>query len=107
MTKKNEEVMEKAIKDLQNKLNHSVSEEEHLKVKGNLEQALDNLESAVGKYKYENERLQGKYNKEHSLVINLDQELENVREQLRQAREESVKHGKENDLLRGLVKLCL
>jgi transposase-like protein len=47
------------------------------------------------------------YHKEHSIRINLDQELENVREQLRQLREEIVKLGQENEHLKGLVKLWM
>jgi predicted transcriptional regulator len=47
------------------------------------------------------------YQQQRSIIINLDAELENVREQLRQAREEAVKAGQENEHLKGLVKLWM
>jgi transposase-like protein len=55
----------------------------------------------------EYKKMEEAYHKEHSIRINLDQELENVREQLRQLREEIVKLGQENEHLKGLVKLWM
>jgi uncharacterized protein YukE len=74
-----------AYKRLQNQCNEAVTKNSHLR--RNLQKQFEDFQ------------------KEHSLVIQLDCELENVREQLRQAREESVKCGKENEHLWGLLKI--
>jgi transposase len=79
------EVREKAIKDLK---------EEVASLSG---ENAKNINSVM--------ELEADYNQQRSFVINLDQELENTREQLRQAREESVKYGKENEHLWGLLKI--
>jgi regulator of replication initiation timing len=74
-----------AYKRLQNQCNEAVTKNSHLS--RNLQKQFED------------------YQKEHSLVIQLDGEVENLREQLRQAREENVKYGKENEHLWGLLKI--
>jgi transcriptional regulator with XRE-family HTH domain len=76
------------------------------------EKAIKDLQEEVASLSGENAKninsvmeLEADYNQQRSFVINLDQELENAREQLRQARKESVKYGKENEHLWGLLKI--
>jgi chromosome segregation ATPase len=100
-------VREMAIKDLQEKLKDSVPKFNHdraiEKLKTKLEEAENTMVFWYGKAgEHENS-----FNKEHSLVINLDAELENKREELRQAREEVVSQGKELEHLRPLMVLYM
>jgi chromosome segregation ATPase len=99
------EVREKAINHLQDKLEDSISKFNHdraiEKIKGELEDA----ENTMVHWMKKSDKHEADYHKEHSLVIRLDGEVENLREQLRQAREESVKYGKENEHLWGLLKI--
>ena len=53
------------------------------------------------------EKSEERYHKEHAIVINLDAELENKREELRQAREEVVSMGQELEHLRPLMVLYM
>jgi molecular chaperone GrpE (heat shock protein) len=76
------------------------------------EKAVEDLKEEVASLSGENAKninsvmeLEADYNQQRSFVINLDAECENLREQLRQAREESVKYGKENEHLWGLLKI--
>jgi chromosome segregation ATPase len=79
------EVREKAIKDLQ---------EEVASLSG---ENAKNINSVM--------ELEADYNHQRTLVINLDAEVENIREQLRQLKEDYVKVGKENEHLWGLLKI--
>jgi chromosome segregation ATPase len=79
------EVREKAIKDLQ---------EEVASLSG---ENAKNINSVM--------ELETDYNHQRALVINLDAEVENKREQLRQLKEDHVKVGKENEHLWGLLKI--
>jgi RNA polymerase sigma factor (sigma-70 family) len=83
--KREKEVMEKAIKDLQ---------EEVASLSG---ENAKNINSVM--------ELEADYNHQRALVINLDAEVENLREHLREVREEYVKVGKENEHLWGLLKI--
>lgn len=100
-------VREKAIKDLQEKLEVSVSKFNHdraiEKLKGELKEAEDTMVYWMKK----SDKHEADYHKEHSIVINLDQELENKREELRQAREEVVSLGQELEHLRPLMVLYM
>jgi predicted transcriptional regulator len=85
------EVARKGIEDLEMKIeDECVSKKEYDKLQEKL-----NSEKSY-EIAYHNQR---------SSIIELDQELENKSEQLRQAREESVKYGKENEHLWGLLKI--
>jgi hypothetical protein len=101
MTKKNEEVMEKAIKDLELKLENSVALDKYKKTHEDMEYYKDELKISVLSRKKSEE----KYQNEHSLVIHLDQELENVREQLKKSEENNKRYLEENKAFRSLVKL--
>jgi chromosome segregation ATPase len=79
------EVREKAIKDLQ---------EEVASLSG---ENAKNINSVM--------ELEADYNHQRALVINLDAEVENKREQLRQLKEDHVKVCKENEHLWGLLKI--
>jgi chromosome segregation ATPase len=79
------EVREKAIKDLQ---------EEVASLSG---ENAKNINSVM--------ELEADYNHQRALVINLDAEVGNLREHLREVREEYVKVGKENEHLWGLLKI--
>jgi deoxyadenosine/deoxycytidine kinase len=96
------EVREKAIKDLEMKI-----EDEHVPKKA-YESEVQLREKYLDKFQLAKnllEKSEADYHKEHSLAIQLDGEVENLREQLRQSREESVKYGKENEHLWGLLKI--
>jgi chromosome segregation ATPase len=96
------EVREKAIEDLK------MSIEDEYVPKGRFDLVSHQYDTLKGICQDQGNQIiehKESYEKEHSLVINLDAELENAREQLRQAREESVKHGKENEHLWGLLKI--
>jgi transcriptional regulator with XRE-family HTH domain len=99
------EVREKAIKDLQDNAKDSVPRSEFLRLHEDHKAKNDEIHSKLTSEMMLNKRVSELYDKEHSLVIQLDAELENVREQLRQAREESVNYGKENEHLWGLLKI--
>ena len=101
------EVREKAIKDLEEKLEDSISDERHKQIIEEGEERFLDLQLKEQKARQEWKKYMEDYFKEHSKVLLLDAELTNKDEQLRQAREESVKYGKENEHLRGLVKLWL
>jgi hypothetical protein len=96
------EVREKAIKDLK------MAIEDEYVPRTDFDAQVRQRESYFNKYLLAKSALEvneSSYHKEHSLVIQLDGERENLREQLRQAREESVKYGKENEHLWGLLKI--
>jgi ASC-1-like (ASCH) protein len=99
------EVMESGIEYANEQLNNSVTKESHKRAISDLKVELKEAENTMVYWMKESDTHQQAYHKEHSLVIQLDCELENVREQLRQAREESVKYGKENEHLWGLLKI--
>jgi hypothetical protein len=99
------EVREKAIKDLEEKLEDSISKERHNRVIDEGEQRFLDLQTKEQKARQEWKKYMEDYFKEHAQVLLLDAELENKNEQLRQAREESVKYGKENEHLWGLLKI--
>jgi uncharacterized coiled-coil DUF342 family protein len=99
------EVREKAIKDLDEFLKDSVPKFTHDKEVERLKVELEDAENKMVEWCRSSDEYRGAYHKEHSLVIQLDGEVENLREQLRQAREESVKYGKENEHLWGLLKI--
>jgi hypothetical protein len=100
-------VRDKAIEQQKEEIEHykttTVSKEKHSDVYNELRdkdiERVKNFEDL--------KKMEEAYQKEHALVINLDAELENVREQLRQAREEVVRTGQENEHLKGLVKLWM
>jgi hypothetical protein len=97
-------VREKAIKDLEMKIEDEyVPKKDYEVLKVQLD---DRFKQFLMAGNESNKHIE-LYHKEHSLVIQLDGECENLREQLRQAREESVKYGKENEHLKGLVKLWI
>jgi transposase-like protein len=99
------DVLKKGVKQASEQLAGCVTKEFHVKKINDLEIELHNWE-LVAADRYRNwEKAEALYHKEHSLVIQLDGECENLREQLRQAREESVKYGKENEHLWGLLKI--
>jgi RNA polymerase sigma factor (sigma-70 family) len=98
-------VREKAIKDLEMKLEDSISKEKHNRIIEEGEQRFLELQLDEQKARLEWKKYMEDYFKEHSKVLLLDSECENLREQLRQAREESVKYGKENEHLWGLLKI--
>ena len=99
------EVREKAIKDLEEKLEDSISSERHNRVIEEGEERYLDLQLKEQKARQEWKKYMEDYFKEHSKVLLLDAELTNKDEQLRQAREESVKYGKENEHLWGLLKI--
>jgi RNA polymerase sigma factor (sigma-70 family) len=101
------EVRDKAIKQQKEEIEHykttTVSKEKHSDVYNELRdkdiERVKNFEDL--------KKMEEAYQKEHAIVINLDAELENVREQLRQAREEVVILGKELEHLRPLMVLYM
>jgi hypothetical protein len=102
--KREKKVMEMAIKDLEMKI-----EDEYV-VKKAYESERELRKSYYTKYfsaKYELEKREADYQKEHSLVIQLDVELENSRDQYRKVISHNVNLTKENEHLRGLVKMWL
>jgi transcriptional regulator with XRE-family HTH domain len=105
--KREKEVMEKAIKQSEEKY-------ENLKLTTVPRCKYNNLEIDYKEADFERiknfeeyKKMEEAYHKEHSIRINLDAELENIREQLRQSREEIVMLGQENEHLKGLVKLWM
>jgi transcriptional regulator with XRE-family HTH domain len=103
--KREKEVMEKAI-------DQSNEEYENLKLTtvsrskyNDLE--VDYKEADLERIKNfeEYKKMEEAYHKEHSIRINLDQELENVGEQLRKAEENIEQYLEENKAFRALVKL--
>jgi transcriptional regulator with XRE-family HTH domain len=98
-------VREKAIEDLEMKMEDSISKEKHNRIIEEGEQRFLELQLDEQKSRLEWKKYMEDYFKEHSKVLLLDAERENLREQLRQAREESVKYGKENEHLWGLLKI--
>jgi uncharacterized coiled-coil DUF342 family protein len=105
MTKKNEEVMEMAIKELKAKLDDSISKFDHNRAVEKLKLELEEAESIMVNWANKADKHEEAYQKEHSIVVNLDAEVENIREQLRQLKEDYVKVGKENEHLWGLLKI--
>ncbi|MBW3114210.1 hypothetical protein KYJ26_20290 [Bacillus sp. MCCB 382] len=101
------DVREKAINQQFEKIEHlkatTVPREKYKNMKIDFEEA--ELERIKNFEEYK--KMENAYQKEHAIVINLDAELENVREQLRQARVEAVRAGQENEHLKGLVKLWM
>jgi hypothetical protein len=101
------EVRDKAIEQQKEEIEHykttTVPKEKHFDVYNELRdkdlERVKNFEDL--------KKMEEAYQKEHAIVINLDAELENVREQLRQAREEVIRAGQENEHLKGLVKLWM
>jgi hypothetical protein len=99
------EVREKAIDQLKEEIEQlkltTVPKEQYLDLKVDLD------ESEVERVKnfQEYKKMEEAYHKEHSALIQLDHELENVREQLKKAEENIERYLEENKAFRSLVKL--
>ena len=103
--KREKEVMEKGIAQYKEEI-------ENLKVTTVPRSKYNDLETDYKESEYERvknyeefKKMEEAYHKEHAALIHLDAEVENLREQLKEAREESVKYGKENEYLWGLLKI--
>lgn len=101
------DVKEMAIKQLEEKIAHlettTVSRDKYNSMKIDFEEAECERIRNFEEYR----KMEEAYQKEHSIVISLDAELENVREMLRDVREDCVTAMKENEHFRGLMKLWL
>lgn len=101
------DVKEMAIKQLEEKIAHleatTVSRDKYNSMKIDFEEAEIERIRNFEEYK----KMQNKYLSTFSQLTHIDCELENKREELRQAREEVVSLGKEVELLRGLVKIYI
>jgi ASC-1-like (ASCH) protein len=99
------DVKEMAIKQLEEKIAHlqatTVSRDKYNSMKIDFEDAECERVRNFEEYR----KMEEAYHKEHSIVINLDAELENVREMLRDVRRDYVKAAKENEHLWGLLKI--
>jgi 5-formyltetrahydrofolate cyclo-ligase len=98
-------VLEKGVKHANGQLASSIPYEQHKKIVKDLKMDYEEAQDKSLILDHQKKEYVEKYHKEHSLVIQLDGEVENLREQLRQSREESVKYGKENEHLWGLLKI--
>jgi hypothetical protein len=98
-------VREEAINQQHEKIEHlkatTVSRDKYNNMKIDFEEA--ELERIKNFEEYK--KMEEAYHKEHSIVISLDAELENVREMLRDVRKDYVKAAKENEHLWGLLKI--
>jgi hypothetical protein len=101
------DVLEKGVKYANEQLAGSVTKDCHKRVVNDLKVELGKVKTELGFLKIEKQGWERDYHTEHSIRINIDAECENLREQLRESRDARVKDGKENELLRGLVKLWL
>lgn len=99
------EVLKEGVRYANEKLAGSVTKESHKRAVSDLKIELEEAENKMVSWCKSSDEFMNAYHKEHSLVIQLDGEVENLREQLRQAREQSVKYGKENEHLWGLLKI--
>jgi hypothetical protein len=98
------EVREKAIKDLEEKNTYlqenTVSREKYSDLEVEFQEI--DAERLLNFEKYKEQ--EAKYQNEHALVINLDQELENIREQLRKANTLVERYKQVNESLEGMVR---
>ncbi|MEW5567350.1 hypothetical protein [Rossellomorea marisflavi] len=101
------EVREKAIEDLKAKLEGSITKEELDKLRNGWDEELAKEQEKTLHEKVKRAEAEREYQRTQTLLINVDAELENTRDQLYQTREEVVKNGQELELLRGLVRVYL
>jgi hypothetical protein len=98
------EVREKAIKDLEEKNTYlqenTVSREKYSDLEVEFQEI--DAERLLNFEKYKEQ--EAKYQNEHALVINLDQELENIREQLRKENTLVERYKQVNESLEGMVR---
>jgi chromosome segregation ATPase len=101
------DVKEMAIKQLEEKIAHlqatTVSKDKYNHMKIDFEEAENERVRNYEEYK----KMEEAYHQQRSMVINFSAEVENARHELLEMREDFVKVGKENEHLRGLVKLWL
>jgi chromosome segregation ATPase len=101
------DVKEMAIKQLEEKIAHlqatTVSRDKY----NNMKIELEDAENTMVYWMKKSDKHEGDYNKEHSIVINLDAECENLQEQLRQSRNNEVRLGQELEHLRPLMVLYM
>jgi hypothetical protein len=101
------EVREKAIKDLEEKVEAlevtRVPIVKYQELEAKLEESEANRYKNIDAY----QQYEAKYQKEHSIVISLDAELENTREQLRKAEGLNEVYKQENEHLRGLIRIWI
>jgi hypothetical protein len=107
VSKEHVALLEKAIEEQTELIEHlkqnSVPIKTHADLKVDYEETEAERLLNFEKYKEERE----KYQKEHSVVIHLDAELENVREELRQAQTNIRRYAEENEHLRGLLRIWI
>jgi transcriptional regulator with XRE-family HTH domain len=100
-------VLKEGLRYANEQLADSVTREHHKKLARDLKYELENVKCEAAFLSEEKKKLEADYQKEHSLVIQLDVELENSRDQYKKVISHNVNLTKENEHLRGLVKLWL
>jgi hypothetical protein len=101
------EILESGIEYANEQLNNSVTKESHKRAISDLKIELEEAESTMVHWMKESDKYEQAYHKEHSLVIQLDAELENSRDQYKKVISHNVNLTKENEHLRGLVKIWI
>jgi predicted RNA-binding protein len=101
------DVLEKGVKYANEQLADSVTKDCHKRVVNDLKYELGKVKTELGFLKIEKQGWERDYHTEHSVRINIDAECENLREQLRESRNNEVSLLQELEHLRPLMVLYM